>query len=121
MTGLTTKPKVETLLRELGEGATSPGRIFLVGGATAVLEGWRETTLDVDLKLDPEPGGVFALIESVKRKLGINIELASPDQFVPALPGWASRSPFIVRHGCVDFHHYDPYGQTLAMIVICGM
>ena len=66
---------------------------------SAVLMGWREMTLDVDLKADPEPAGFFEALPRLKDELDINIELASPDQFVPALPGWVERSPFIADHG----------------------
>ncbi|WP_419949778.1 hypothetical protein [Candidatus Palauibacter sp.] len=55
--------QVRRLMRRLGGAARSPGRIYLVGGSSAVLVGWRETTVDVDLKLDPEPAGVFEAIE----------------------------------------------------------
>ncbi len=78
--------------------------------------GWRQTTVDLDLKLDPEPEGVFAAIAEVKNMLDANIELASPDQFVPELPGWAERSIPIERCGAVELLHYDPYGQALAKI-----
>lgn len=50
------------LLRELGRAVRGPGRVYLVGGASALLEGWRDSTVDVDLKLDPEPRGVFEAI-----------------------------------------------------------
>lgn len=110
------KERVLDLLRYLGPLARSPGRVYLVGGGTALLAGWRDKTLDVDMKLDPEPGGIFEAIEKAKNSLGINIELASPEQFVPPLPGWRERSVFIARHGLVDFYHYDPYGQALAKL-----
>lgn len=42
--------------------------------------------------------------------------MAAPDDFIPELPGWRGRSPFIDRHGRVDCHHYDFYGQALAKI-----
>ena len=108
--------KVRLLMRQLGEQATSPGRIYLVGGTSAVLVGWRETAAGVDLKLDPEPGGIFEAIARAKDELDLHIELAAPDDFIPALPEWRERSPFVVRHGVVDFHHYDFYGQALAKI-----
>ena len=108
--------KVRELMRRLGEEARGPGRVFLVGGASAVLIGWRQTTVDVDLKLDPEPPGVFEAIARAKDALAINIELAAPDEFIPPLPDWQARSPFITRHGAVDFHHYDFYAQALAKI-----
>jgi len=108
--------KVRQLMRRLGEEARGPGRVYLVGGASAVLIGWRETTLDVDLKLDPEPPGAFEAIARAKDALDINVELAAPDEFIPSLPDWQARSLFIARHGSVDFYHYDFYAQALAKI-----
>ena len=107
---------MRALMRRLGSAARGPGRIYLVGGASAVLVGWRETTIDVDLKLDPEPAGVFAAIAGAKEALRVNVELAAPDDFLPPLPGWRDRSPFVVRHGVVDFFHYDFHAQALAKI-----
>ena len=49
-------------------------------------------------------------------ELDLNVELASPDDFIPAIPGWRERSLFIARHGLVDFFHYDPYGQALSKL-----
>jgi hypothetical protein len=46
----------------------------------------------------------------------VNIELASPADFVPELPGWRERSSFIQSDGMVSFFHYDPYAQLLAKI-----
>ena len=46
----------------------------------------------------------------------MNIELASPDDFVPELPGWQERSSFIQQEGKIGFFHYDFYAQALAKI-----
>lgn len=108
--------KVYQLMRRLGEEARGPGCVYLVGGASAVIYGWRGSTIDVDLKLDPEPAGAFDAIARAKEALDMNIELAAPDDFIPPLPGWKERSQFIVRHGRVDFLHYDFYAQALAKI-----
>ena len=108
--------KVRQLMRQLGEEATGAGRVYLVGGASAVLVGWRATTVDVDLKLAPEPPGVFEAIARAKTELNMNVELAAPDDFIPALPDWQARSVFVARHGSVDFLHYDFYGQALAKV-----
>lgn len=108
--------KVRELMRRLGEEARGPGRVYLVGGASAVLMGWRETIVGVDLKVDPEPPGVFEAIARAKDALDISVELAAPDQFIPALPDWQARSPFVARHGAVDFFHYDFHAQALAKI-----
>jgi addiction module HigA family antidote len=90
--------KIRRLLEELGRRARGPGRVYLAGGATALLIGWRANTVDVDLKLDPEPDGIFEAIAALKDDLDVNIELASPEQFLPALPDWRRRSVFIGRH-----------------------
>lgn len=110
------KERLVSLLKVLGEGWNSPGRIYVTGGATALLHGWREMTVDLDLKANPEPEHFFEVIAKAKDRESANIELASPDQFVPALPGWEDRSIFIERYGKSDFYHYDPYGQVLSKI-----
>jgi hypothetical protein len=103
-------------MRALGDEATVDGRIYLTGGATAVLLGWRSSTIDVDIKLVPEHASVTQAIPQLKEALHINVELAAPDQFIPPLPGWEERSRFIERHGRASFLHYDFYAQALAKI-----
>ena len=108
--------KLKSFMLALGEQVRGGGRIYLTGGATAVLHGWRPMTIDIDLKPDPEPLGLFEALAILKDQLDINVELASPDQFIPAVPGWRERSLFIARHGLVEFFHYDPYGQALSKL-----
>lgn len=103
-------------MAELGRRARGTGRVYLTGGATALLHGWRSTTADIDIKLDPEPEGAFAAIANLKNELDLNIELASPDQFVPPVPGWRDRSAHIAREGAVDFYHFDYTSQALAKL-----
>lgn len=100
----------------LGRETSGPGRIYLTGGATALLYGWRPMTVDIDLKADPEPSRFFEAIAHLKDSLQVNVELASPSDFIPELPDWRSRSIFIERHGKLDFHHLDPYSQALSKI-----
>ena len=116
MRGETTKLKLQRFMAALGQRVSGPGRIYLTGGATAVLYGWREMTVDIDLKPDPEPPGLFEVLARIKDELDINVELASPDHFIPPVPAWRERSLFIERHGPVDFFHYDPYGQALSKL-----
>ena len=108
--------KLQAFMVALGKQVRGAGRIYLTGGATALLHGWREMTIDVDLKPDPEPPGLFEALAVLKDQLDINVKLASPDDFIPAIPGWRERSLFIAQHGGVKFFHYDPYGQTLAKL-----
>ena len=116
MRGETDKTKLEAFMSALGERVSGEGAIYLTGGATAILYGWRSMTIDVDIKPDPEPPGLFEAIVRLKDELDVNVELASPDLFIPPAPGWRERSLFIARHGRIRFYHYDPYGQTLAKL-----
>jgi hypothetical protein len=113
----TDRKKLFDFMAALGKRVTGPGRIYLTGGATALLHHWRETTIDVDLKPDPEPAGLFEALAALKTELDLNVELAGPDQFIPALPGWPDRSIFISRQGPLEFFHYDPYAQVLSKLL----
>lgn len=112
----TSVAKLVALMDYLGTRARRATAIYFTGGATAVWYGWRETTIDVDLKIVPERDEVFRLLPEAKELLKMNIELASPADFLPELPGWESRSPFIAQQGKMSFYHYDPYAQVLAKI-----
>jgi len=111
-----TKELLHQFMRELGAAARSPGKVYLTGGATALLLGFREQTLDVDLKLDPEPKGAFEAIAILKNRLDVNVELASPDDFIPAAEGWRDRSRAIATYGGVEFYHYEFSLQALAKL-----
>jgi hypothetical protein len=90
--------------------------VYLVGGATAVAEGWRQSTVDVDLAIDADADAILRAMPSIKEALDINIELASPADFIPVRPGWRDRSPFVAQEGQVTFRHFDLYAQALAKI-----
>lgn len=81
-----------------------------------MLEGWRASTVDVDLRLEPDVDSLLRELPALKEDLGVNIELASPPDFIPELPGWRDRSPFVFREGNVDIHHFDFYSQALSKI-----
>ena len=110
------KAKIENFMAAVGRRVTGEGSIYLAGGATVVLHDWRPMTIDVDLKPDPEPRGLFEALAILKDELDINVELACPDQFIPAIPGWRERSLFIGQYGVIEFFHYDPYGQALSKL-----
>jgi hypothetical protein len=108
--------RIREFLRALGAEAREDTHLYLTGGTTAVLFGWRETTVDLDITMIPEHDALFRAIPALKEKLEVNVELASPADFIPELPGWQERSRFIVREGKIDFFHYDLYSQALAKL-----
>lgn len=108
--------KLRRFMRELGSRADTDARVYFTGGATAVLQGWRGGTIDVDIKLVPDSDALLRALPALKESLQINVELASPDDFIPPLPGWEERSRSIGREGKLSFFHYDLYAQALAKI-----
>jgi len=78
--------------------------------------GWREGTIDVDLAIRPHDDALLRAIPEAKNALDMNIELASPADFIPLPAGWEDRSPLIARRDNVAFHHFDFYSQALAKL-----
>jgi len=116
MRALADATRVRELMQAL-EGATrTPCSVYLTGGATAVLHGWRGTTVDVDLRIEPELDEVLRRLVELKERLSINVELASPADFVPVSSDWPARSPFIVRHGAISFFHFDLHAQAFSKV-----
>ena len=116
MRALADAPRVERLMRALGDAADAETRVYFTGGVTAVLFGWRPSTIDVDLKIVPERDRLYRALQDLKERLAINLELAAPDDFIPVKAGWEGRSPFIRREGRASFHHFDLYAQALAKV-----
>lgn len=116
MRSLIDADRIRRFMRALGPQAAEETRVYFTGGATAVLEGWRAGTIDLDLKLVPESDSLLRSIPQIKESLSINVELAAPDQFIPPLDGWEERSRSIGREGKTSFYHYDLYAQALAKI-----
>lgn len=108
--------RIRRFMRALGRAADTDGACYLTGGATAVLLGWRRSTIDVDVLLEPESDRLLRAIRRLKDELRINVELASPADFVPVPPGWEDRSLFAAREGKLSFYHFDPYAQALAKL-----
>jgi hypothetical protein len=108
--------RIRELAHRLGRVAPGRNRVYLTGGATAVLEEWRASMIDVALRLEPESDAVLRELVTLKERLQINIEFASPLDFIPELPGWRERSPLRFQEGNVDVHHFDPCSQALSKI-----
>ena len=108
--------RIRRFLRALGGEADRAMRVYLTGGATAVLMGWRASTIDVDIKLVPDADRILRAIPALKESLHVNVELASPADFIPVAADWEDRSPFIDREGLASFHHFDLYAQALAKL-----
>jgi hypothetical protein len=114
MRELADSTRIDRFMRALGQAAQVEGHVYLTGGATAVLHGWRETTIDVDIKLMPDRDELLREIPRLKEELDLNVELAAPSDFIPLPEGWEGRSPLIRQEGKLSFHHFDPVAQALS-------
>lgn len=94
MRRLVDRQRLIGFMTALGREARQDARVYLAGGASALLLEWRGSTIDVDLEIRPERDEILRAIPRLKEELEINVELASPGLFIPELPGWEERSVF---------------------------
>lgn len=116
MRALADAGRIRRFMSELARETDEETTVYLTGGATAVLFGWRLSTIDADILIDPERDDLFRALPRLKEELQLNVEIANPAHFIPELPGWRDRSLFVTREGHVSFYHYDPYAQALAKV-----
>jgi hypothetical protein len=116
MRDLADESRIRRFMQAFGEAAHNEGDCYLTGGATAVLLGWRPTTVDVVIRLEPEQEAALRALPEIKNELAVNVELASPADFIPLPGGWRDRSLFAGREGRLSFRHFDPYSQALAKL-----
>jgi hypothetical protein len=113
------RERLESFLSRLGERFRHPARIYLVGGTTLVFEGWREQSIDVDLTFivaDEYHAELVRVIKDLKDQLAINVEEASPADFIPVPAGFQDRAIYVGRYGQIDVFHYDLYSVALSKI-----
>jgi Nucleotidyltransferase of unknown function (DUF6036) len=112
------KAAIDGFLKALGRAFRKPGRLYLVGGAALVHRGVRAgTTLDIHVEVSGENEG--EMIETIRRliqQLNINVEFASPRDFLPLPHHWMTQSQYVGRYGAVDVFYFDFYSIALSKI-----
>jgi Nucleotidyltransferase of unknown function (DUF6036) len=108
------RQEIEQFLIQVGR-THQPGRLYLTGGAALVHRGIRPgQTLDIDIQVTIDPANLTAQIAQLKQQLNINIEFASPGDFIPLPAQWEARSQFIKRYDRVDVFYFDWYSIALS-------
>jgi hypothetical protein len=106
----TDKERLRRFLDALGRRLRRPVRFYLVGGSVMIDLGLRATTLHVDYVADADdPTGLADLeqqIRVLKNELDINVEPASPADFLPIPGSVLGRSRYGGRHGRLDVYYY---------------
>jgi hypothetical protein len=113
---LVDRARVERVMKALARHADRDTHVYFTGGVTAVVVGWRQSTIDVDLIAVPDSGAMMRALPAIKEELAVNLEIAAPSHFIPVPSGWEDRSPVIQTLGQVTFHHFDLYAQALAKL-----
>lgn len=110
-----TKEVMQLFMKSIGKVLKKRATFYLTGGSTAILYGFREGTIDIDIAGDMDE--LFSHIPKIKECLQINIEIAKPTDFIPSLPDEKDRHIPIGTFGKVTFMHFDPYSQAFSKIV----
>ena len=111
--------RVHYFLVKLGMEFRHPARLYLVGGTTLVYEGLREQSLDIDISYevaDEHEAEFASVIRRLKDELQINVEQASPGDYIPLPSGWKERAKHVGHFGSVDVFHFDLYSSALSKI-----
>lgn len=109
---------IEKFLTALGKAYRKQGRIYLAGGAALVHLGLRSgSTLDIDVVIETtNEDEMVTAIRRLVEQMQINIEFASPADFIPVPAQWMEHSRYIGRYGQIDAFYYDFYSLALSKI-----
>lgn len=114
-----TRDRIDRFLRRLGQVFRGQGRLYLVGGSLMVFQGYRPLTQDVDYMVQLIAGDdqdFTSALRQVQREINLNMERASPGDFIPLPRGWQDRSPFLGRYGSLEVFAFDPLSTALSKI-----
>jgi hypothetical protein len=78
--------RIRRFMGALAVKATRQARLYFTGGATAVLLGWRASTIDVDIHIVPEDDRLLRALPELKEDLELNVEPACPAHFINLKP-----------------------------------
>ncbi|MCK5447510.1 MAG: hypothetical protein KAI98_08765 [Gemmatimonadetes bacterium] len=109
-------------LARLDHHCGRPGRAFLVGETSQLLEGWRrwasfiELTLEADDALEDGPAYRQAL-EAAQSELDLPVVVESPAEVIPLPDGWEARArPAAASTEWLSVFHFDPYSVSFRFI-----
>ena len=112
------KRQIEDFLKNLGRAYRKPGRLYLVGGAALVHAGLRVGStedIDLDIRATNEDEMTDA-IRQLKDTMKINVEFASPADFIPVPSQWEMNASYVGRYGSIDAFYFDFYSIALSKI-----
>jgi sugar phosphate isomerase/epimerase len=114
-----TRANIGAFLRELGRQFPGSGSLYLAGGAMLVYQGFRPRTVDIDYRVDLGEGDDTLFIRALRaaqKVVPVNVEPASPADFIPLPAGWRERCRFLAQEGGLAICAFDPVSTALAKI-----
>lgn len=113
-----TRAEIEQFLKDIGKNVHQPGRMYLAGGAALVHMGVRSgTTLDIDVAIEAaDEDELITAIRRIVQQRQINVEFASPGDFIPLPSQWEVQAKYVGRYGSVDVFYFDFYSLALSKI-----
>ncbi|GAC1464057.1 MAG: hypothetical protein PVS3B3_23180 [Ktedonobacteraceae bacterium] len=112
------KSQIEDFLKNLGRAFRKQGRLYLVGGAALVHLGVRGgSTQDIDIEIrSVNEDEMSESIRRLKDTMKINVEFASPSDFIPIPSQWETNAKYVGRYGSIDVFYFDFYSIALSKI-----
>lgn len=109
------KAEIERFLRTFGQQYRKSGRLYIAGGAALVHAGIRSgRTQDIDIEVTD--GNMLLTVDQLKHRLHLNIEIASPKDFMPVPSQWEAMSQYVGRYGDIEVFYFDFYSIALSKI-----
>ncbi len=102
----------------MGRTFRKPGRLYLVGGAALVHAGVRSGfTQDIAIQVgEVNEGDLIIGIQRLTQQMQINIEFASPKDFIPLPLQWETHAQYVGRYGQIEVFYFDFYSIALSKI-----
>jgi hypothetical protein len=114
----TDRERLSRFLQALGRRLRQPVRFYLVGGSVLIDLGLRSSTLDIDYVAFADDPTVLAELEQairvLKNDLDVNVEPASPADFLPIPQTVLERSKYVGRRGRLEVYYYHLPSQVIA-------
>jgi hypothetical protein len=112
------KAAIESFLQQPGRTFRKPARLYLVGGAALVHLGVRPGfTQDIDIQVSgAHEGELIVAVQRLIQQQQVNVEFASPGDFIPLPSQWEMHAQFAGRYGTIDVFYFDFYSIALSKI-----
>ncbi len=120
-----TRPILLDFITQLDAEFAHPGRLYLIGETTQLLEGWRTWTTQIEFtaEVDPQHQLDFSrIVSDLGERRNVAVVDESPADLIPLPDGHQARHRPIRVYGGdgnlshLSLHHFDPYSVAFRFI-----